>query len=55
VALAYHLGSDKDIDLDGSRHKLDDDRECQPEIGEREPRKHEIEEIVLDVSSLPAG
>lgn len=55
AAPAYHLGSNKDIDLDGSRDQLDDDRERKPEVGEREPRKDEIEEIVLHVSSFHLG
>jgi hypothetical protein len=44
---AYNIGSDKDVDLDGSRHQFNDDRERKPEIGKGKPGEDEIEEVIL--------
>lgn len=52
---AYDIGCDEKIDLDRSRHELDDDREGEPKIGEGEPREHQVEQVVLLVSLLAAG
>jgi len=49
---AHNVGSNKDVDLYGSRYQLNDDGEREPEIGKCEPRKDEIEKVVLLVSSL---
>jgi hypothetical protein len=47
---AHNIGSDKNVDLGGSRYQLNNDRKGEPEIGKRKPRKDEVEEIVLVVS-----
>jgi len=49
---AYDIGSDKDVDLDGSRNQFDDDRKGKPEICEGKPREDEVEEIVLIISCI---
>jgi hypothetical protein len=47
--MTHDGGGSKDVDSNsGSGEQLDDNAECQPQIGQLEPREDQVNDVVLN-------